>query len=497
MSSKCVYLCAKQVKMFQKLIGRKPEVQILQSLLTDGEAELVSVIGRRRVGKTFLIRSVYQDRLDFDLSGTQKEHRKTQLTNFASQLQEYTQSSVAVQPPADWTAAFMLLRQYLQKRYTERQQRMVVFFDELPWLSGKNSGFLEAFGYFWNSWASMQNLVVVICGSSASWMIKKVLRDKGGLHNRVTKRLSLKPFTLAEAEAFLQDRGVYLDRSHLLEVYMAMGGIPHYLKSVSKGQSASQIISQVCFSENGLLRDEFPQLFSSLFEHANYHSSIVRVLAAKLYGLARNEIVEAIGVTNSGRISEVLDELTESGFITAYQAFGNKKKDRIFRLTDEYSLFYLRFIEPHLGEQDPAIWTTLSQKQTYKIWCGYAFENICLRHVLQIKNGLGIGGLYAPASTFYRKATETTAGVQIDLVLDRSDQIVNLLEIKYHATQIAFGQADADALRQRQQAFLDHTATRKMLHWVHISPQGLKSNLHTTATIAHVLNSDVLFIDPY
>ena len=488
----CVFLhdSASKKNMVIQLTGRKEEQQILKRALQSEEAEFISVIGRRRVGKTFLVRTVYADRIVFELSGLQGVSGKEQLRNFAQQLKKASNSKLSVQPPKDWLDAFFLLTEFLD--HTDQKKKMVVFFDEVPWMATHKSGFLKGLSYFWNSWAVKKNIVVVICGSSASWMIQKILRNKGGLHNRVTKRIRLHPFNLAETEAFLQSKGIYFEHYQLLQLYMVMGGIPHYLKELEGGKSAAQNIDKICFGENGLLRDEFLNLYPALFEHSDYHTTIIRSLASRPQGLTRTALIETSGLPESGRISRVLEELEESGFITSFPAFGKKKKDSRFRLTDEYSLFYLRFIEENKLEKE-GIWTALSQTQTYKIWCGYAFENVCLKHIPQIKKALSIAGVYSRSTSFAKKADAENPGIQIDLLIDRNDNCINLAEIKFYDGEYVVTKEYAKKLRQKIQIFKESTKSRKQIFLTFISVFGLKPNIHSTGLVHHDLNAKALF----
>jgi uncharacterized protein len=472
------------------IIGRKAEIEILHQTLASQEAEMLSVIGRRRVGKTFLIRSVFEGKIDFEISGIKDESGNEQLRNFANQLKLFMPQSAHVKPPKDWLDAFFLLIDCLKQK--EKTEKIVVFFDEVPWLATHKSNFLKGLSYFWNSWASQQNIVVVICGSSASWMIQKILRDKGGLHNRVTKRIRLKPFTLAETELYLRNRGIAYDRYHILLIYMAMGGIPHYLKELLPQFSAIQNINQICFSENGLLKEEFESLYPALFDASDYHLAIIRVLAGRHYGMLRKEIVETIPYNDSGRISKVLEELIASGFVSEFFPFGKKKKEKIFHLSDEYSLFYLRFIEKHAHDEED-IWNMLSQTQEFKIWCGYAFENICLQHIPQIKKSLGISGIYSTASTYLKPKTKDQSGTQIDLLIDRNDHIINLIEVKFHNTAWAPTQLDIDNLREKQRVFQENTGTKKLIQWVVISAFGVKQTPSSFGFITQSLTFDALF----
>ncbi len=453
---------------------------------------MVAVFGRRRVGKTFLVNAVYSEHLVFEITGTQNGSTQQQLQNFADQLEAFMRPFVPVKPPANWQAAFKLLREYLENRLGGETGKKVVFFDELPWLAGQKSGFLDAFGYFWNSWASRQPLVVVICGSAASWMIQRVVNDRGGLHNRITRRVFLEPFTLAETETFLQSQGGTFDRYQLAQIYMAMGGIPHYLKEIEAGESAMQNIDRICFSKQGILSDEFERLYPSLFAGAENHIAVIRALNEKKQGMTRNMVAETAKLPNGGGLTKVLEELTQSGFVSEYFPFSKKKKEKIYRLTDEYSLFFLQFIEQN-RYQGGNPWLHLSQTPAYKSWAGYAFEGICLKHLEQIKRALGISGVYSLASSFLKKGTEEEQGVQIDFVLDRNDHIINLFEIKFHNQPFVISKEYADKLRRVLWAFQADSKTRKQVAWVFVTAFGLTSNQHSVGLVSRALTLDDLF----
>ena len=356
--------------MINDIIEREEEIKILQKTLQSKEAELVAITGRRRIGKTYLTNSVFQENMVFEVIGTQNAPTEEQLQNFTNQLSQYYNSTLPIKKPDNWTEAFFMLRSYLQS--VSLEEKKVIFFDELPWLAGQKSGFLSAFGYFWNSWASKQNLVIVICGSAASWMIQKVVNDKGGLHNRITQHLHLEPFTLAETKKFLESKEVFYDYYQIVQLYMAIGGIPHYLKAVNGAKSAIQNINTLCFTKNGLLYDEFNRLYASLFTHADMHVDIVRILVQKKQGMTRSEIAILSKTKNGGGLSNVLNELALSGFITEILPFGKKKKDKLFRLTDEYSLFYLQFMEAN-RQQGKDIWQYLSQTAIFYGMVGLCF----------------------------------------------------------------------------------------------------------------------------
>lgn len=471
------------------IIGRKEEIKILQETLVSQEAEMVAVFGRRRIGKTFLISTIYEKEIVFELTGVQGGNLKQQLKNFRDELSIQYKTPHLIEVQEDWLGAFQLLKQYIIS--LENTEKKVIFFDEVPWLSGHKSGFLEALGYFWNSWASRQNIILVICGSAASWMIRRIVHDKGGLHNRITKRIYLQPFTLTETEKFLQSRNVFFDRFQLLHLYMAMGGVPQYLKEVKSNLSATQNIDKICFSNGGLLRDEFSKLYGALFNDADRHIAIIRALSQKWKGMDREEILQKTKLDSGGSTTKLLEELEQSGFIMSYQPFGKKQRDKIYRLTDSYSLFYLQFIENNLNEE--GIWLQLSQSQKFKSWSGYAFENLCLAHLPHIKKALGISGIFTSSSTFYKKQTTDLGGTQIDLVLDRKDHVINLFEIKFYEEEFIPTKKFADNLREKKTIFKISTKTKKQISWVMLCAFGIKPNQHSVGLVDHVLTMDDLF----
>jgi uncharacterized protein len=481
----------KQVNpMPDKLIGRQEEQAILHEALQSNRAEMVAVFGRRRVGKTFLIKQTYQARIAFELTGLQNATNKEQLQNFSNQLEAFSQSLVPVRLPTNWLEAFFILAKFLDQQPTD--EKRVVFFDEVPWLAGAKSGFITGLGWFWNSWAETRHIVVVICGSAASWMIQKIVNDRGGLHNRITKRVFLAPFTLNETEAYLQSRQIFYNRYQILQIYMAMGGIPHYLNEVKAGKSATQTINDSCFSTNGLLRDEFTRLYAALFANADKHIAVVVALAKSRQGLTRPDIIRNAQLSEGGNTSNVLEELEQSGFITSYYPFDKRKKDMLYRLTDEYSLFYLRFIE-HNKNSGNDTWNQLSQTPAARVWSGYAYENTCLKHVPSIKKALGISGVYTQSSTFFQKGNEEEKGAQIDLVLDRNDQIINLFEIKFYNTEFTLTEADAKALRQQTRIFREKTKTKKHLMIVLLTTFGMEHNKHSLGLVEKIVTMDDLF----
>ena len=477
--------------MTTKLIGRTKEKAILLEAYNSGEPEMVALFGRRRVGKTFLVRTVFAEKVALEVTGIQNTTSKPQIENFHSLVNKLSTTQEELSLPKNWFAAFRQLISVLEQLPKIKQKR-VLFFDELPWLASKKSGFLAAFGYFWNNWASKKNILVIICGSAASWMIQKIVNNKGGLHNRITKRIHLKPFTLAETEQYLLFKKVRLDRYQIVQIYMIMGGIPHYLKEVSAGKSAAQNIDDICFAEGGLLREEFLNLYPALFENADIYIAIIQALGTKWKGLTRKDILQALGLSATGVISKILQELIHSGFVNAYYPLGKKKKTMLYRLTDEYSLFYLHFIE-NKRIPEGGMWQRLTQTALYKSWSGYAFESICLKHNLQIKEALKIGGIYSETSSFFFAGNDDFPGVQIDMLIDRNDAVINLCEIKFYKDQFILTKEYAEKIRQKRSIFKVVSKTKKQIFITLISTFGLIENKHSNSLIDNAIELDALF----
>lgn len=475
----------------KKFIGRAEEQLILREALQSYEPEMIAVIGRRRVGKTFLIKETYKEQIIFEITGLQDATLEKQLQHFSFTLNQYAKSPIPLQQPKNWLEAFQMLVLYLQNE-VDTEEKKVIFFDELPWLAAQKSDFLTGLGFFWNSWAVNQNLVIVICGSAASWMIEQVVNNRGGLHNRITKRIFLEPFTLTETKSYLQSRNINLPHYQITELYMALGGVPHYLKEVKIGKSPTQNIDDICFSKNGLLRDEFLRLYPSLFSNAEKHIAVIRVLGEIHKGLNRMQIIEKASLSKGGNTSKVLLELEQSGFITAYFPFGKRKKDKLFRLTDEYSLFYLQFIEKNKQGRS-GTWKHLSQTQTYKTWTGYAYENTCLKHIPKIKKALGIDGIYSQTSTFTKKGTAIEKGTQIDLLIDRNDKVINIVEVKFYNTEFTISKSYANNLRDKIRVFQETTKTKKHIMLTLITTYGLKPNQHSLGLVENMLTLEDLF----
>jgi uncharacterized protein len=482
------------VKNTPNLIGRESEIKELQEALASPYAELVAVYGRRRVGKTYLVNTLYESSILLELTGLNNAGLSEQLENFGIKVAAAFKLPLMATPPQNWLQAFHFLRQVLAQQLAQSETKRVLFLDELPWFDSHKSGFLSAFDDFWNTWASrQQNLVVVICGSAASWMIQNIVNNKGGLHNRITRRIRLLPFNLNETERFLQSQHINFDRHQLLQLYMVLGGIPHYLKAVRRGESVAQTIDRLCFTNDGLLSTEFQNLYTALFGSSEKHEAVVEALSNKPGGLVRNEILSACQISSGGSFSKLMDELLQSGFVAEHLPFNRTSKDSIYTLSDEFSLFYFKFMKnaKSFGEGS---WQAKSEGASWKTWSGLAFEHICLKHVPQIKKALGISGVYTEQSVWrYTPKSADEQGAQIDLVIDRKDNCINLCEIKFVRTEYTIDKNYAEALDQKRRLFMAKTNTQKSVFTTMITTYGVKENGHYLNSVQRQISMGVLF----
>lgn len=474
----------------ETLTGRTNEQRLLQEAMISGAPELIALFGRRRVGKTFLIRQYLGHALVFEFAGTKDASLVAQLGSFQKALGQAIGNDKIYQHPAKWADAFEQLSHYLTPKLATA--RCVVFLDEFPWLNTHKSGFLPAFDHWWNSWGTKQNnLVVVICGSAASWMIQHIVNNKGGLHNRITRKISLLPFNLKETEAFLHSRNVQMDRYQILQLYMVMGGIPHYLKGVKKGESSTQAIDRICFTKDGLLTNEFKNLYHSLFDDATRHLAIVKALAKNNAGMTRTEIIEKTALTSGGTISGLLEELIESGFVTDWQPYAKKSKDTIYKLADEFTYFYLKFMAG-IRSSGEGIWQSFASGQSWRSWSGVAFERVCLKHLPQLKKELGISGVYTEESA-WRARSGSEKGAQIDLLIDRKDHVINLCEMKYAESEFIIDKTYASALENKRNVFKSQTKTKKSIYLTFVTTFGITDNDYARRLIQNSITMDNLF----
>ncbi len=437
-----------------EIIGRKDEIAELKRYYKSGRAEFVAVYGRRRVGKTFLIDEVFHDDMAFHHTGLspydrqRKVSTKDQLQNFYFSLIRHGMDGI--NPPKSWMEAFFVLEKFLET--TDNGSRQVVFIDEAPWMDTARSGFLTALEAFWNGWGNTRhNLMLIVCGSATSWMLDNLINNKGGLYGRLTGELKLAPFTIKECEDFYRSRGVKMTRYNVAQAYMIFGGIPFYMNFFNPAFSLAQNVDALFFARNAKLGDEFNRLFNSVFDRADDCMKIIRTLGTRHAGYTRQEISAKTGITPNGEFTKMLKALIGSNFIIKYVPFGASARDEHYKLTDSLCWFWLHFKDgKNIRQED--YWQHHMRESEISAWRGIAFEELCLQHIRQIKQALQIGAVSSTESAYIIKGDKETEGMQIDLVINRDDDVINLCELKYSKSPYVVTQAYANRLTARLEA---------------------------------------------
>lgn len=463
-----------------KIIGRKEEMRELERLTNSGMPEFVAVYGRRRVGKTFLVKEFFGNNFVFYTTGVSRGSKVEQLRNFQKSLSEYGHRGES-EAPRDWFEAFARLKEVVSR---SRLKRKVIFLDEMPWMDTQKSDFLQAIDLFWNKWCSSRaDVMLVVCGSAASWMVKNIIRNRGGLHNRLTGTIHLTPFSLGETSAYLQSRGVRWPAQTVAECYMVMGGIPYYLQQIDGTMSLAQNVDRMFFKESALLANEFDNLYSSLFTHSSDHVNIVKALAGKRQGLTRDDIVAATSLSDGGGLTRRLTELEQCGFIRRYTMVNNARQ--LYQLTDFYTQFYFQFLA-HEKSYDDEVWLHLQGKPRHNNWLGLSFERLCFAHLPQIRKALGIAGV----------ATKTFAyqveGAQVDMVIERADRTVCVCEMKWSALPYSISKAEDAKIRNRLVAVREKYPRHALL-MVMITSAELAKNGYALSDVQREINIEELF----
>lgn len=478
------------------MIGRKKEIDILNRLYDSNKSQFVAVYGRRRVGKTYLVNEVFEGRITFHHAGLSPIENsgdapegplKKQLKHFYNSL--IFQGMKPCKCPDNWMDAFLMLELFLQSQ--DDGGRQLVFFDELPWLDTPKSGFITAFEGFWNTWAcSRKNVMLVVCGSATSWMTDKLINNHGGLYNRLTCELKLEPFSLGECEEYFKNENIKFSRYDIVQSYMITGGIPYYLSYYKSGLSLPQNIDALFFRKNAPLHDEFNRLFSAIFTNSEMMITLIRAIGSKHYGCIRKELSEATGISVGGNLTNALNALMASDFIIKYVPFGCSKREEHYKLIDPFCNFYLRFVE-NKNKLSNDFWLSNIESQNIVTWRGIAFENVCFNHIYQIKKALGISGVSTNQSAWSKKKSEES-GTQIDMLIERKDNIVNMCEIKFYNSDFVVDKNYDKILRNRISLLSQEISPKMAIHSTLITTFGLKYNEYSGA-FSNVIDMNDLF----
>lgn len=473
------------------MIGRQKEIEELNTLYDDNRAELVAVYGRRRVGKTYLINETFKDRFTFKHTalspdGEDENDLKRQLESFYISLKRYGMDE-NIKKPENWFEAFYLLEKLLDSK--NQSKRILVYLDELPWLDTSKSNFIKAFESFWNGYGcAKNNLMLIVCGSANSWIQNNLINSHGGLYDRVTYEIKLSPFTLKECELFLKDKGIMMTRYDVVSSYMVLGGIPYYLCYFKKGKSLDGNIDDLFFSKNAHLKFEYDRLFLSCFDNSNLAQKIVRLLSSRRKGFTRNEIVKKLNISDGGNLTKVINALLSSDFIEKYVPFGCDSKISNYRLIDPFCIFYLKFC--YEQERDSSFWGNGVTSQELSSWRGLAFENVCLNHIYEIKKALGISGVITKTST-WNYNNENSSG-QIDLIISRNDNVVNMCEIKFYSKPFTVDENLYMKILSRDEEIRKYISKKAAVHNTLITTFGANKNQYSSV-FQNILTLDDLF----
>lgn len=479
------------------IIGRKREIGLLKECHKSPKSEFVVVYGRRRVGKTFIVNESLSKNFVFQATGLYGQPRKEQIRNFHYSMQKWfgddaLKQCKAKRCPKDWMEAFFSLERLLIIVPKPKRGKKVVFLDEMPWMDTPKSGFVSALEHFWNSYAAWtHDIILVACGSAATWVVDKVLNNKGGLHNRISRQICLQPFDLSETEAFLKGKGFKWNKYDVAQCYMTMGGIPYYLDNIPTNVSSfPAAIDEMFFRQGSILREEYANLYKSLFSNSSIYERIVEVLAKRKMGVPKQELIKAANLSDGGTLAECLNNLERCGFIRKYNAYGKKSRDTLYQLIDFYTLFYLQFVNDDVTSNG-AHWQTMIDSPSRRAWSGYAFELLCLTHIDKIRSALGFAAVTCSVSAWRTEANEEHDGAQIDLVIDRRDQIINLCEMKFSTAKFAIDADYEEKLRNKINAFKLDTGTTSALHLTMVTSYGIKQNTHSSIVASQVVLDDL------
>lgn len=484
-------------KKGEAMIGRNEEKKMLQSLLEEEEPQFIAVFGRRRIGKTYLIRESFDYTFTFQHTGlsnseidSDESQRQAQLDKFAESLADagYNREERIT----SWNEAFNGLKEVIKN---SKEKKKVIFIDELSWMDTKDSGLISALESFWNGFATARkekDVILIVCASATYWMIDNIVNSKGGLHNRLTGQIYLKPFSLRECEEYLTSRKIMMNRHQILQCYMILGGVPYYWSLLKKGKSLPQNIDELFFKNNAPLQGEYDNLYKALFKKPDQYMKIVEALGSVNKGITRDEICKKTGISGSGDFSKKLRELENCGFIRKYIPFGYKEKKALYQLIDNYTLFYYKFLKDNALDEN--YWMHQTGSALLHAWSGVAFERVCLEHVAQIKAALGISGVYTEVNAWQCDSDPDRGiqGSQIDLLITRKDQIINMCEMKYSESDYAVDAAFDKAQRRKISDFQKVTKTKYAIHPTLITTYGIIKNVYA-GEIQAVITSEDLF----
>lgn len=466
------------------IYGRKEELKKLQSYFDSDKNEFIAVYGRRRVGKTFLIRQFFNDEFDFYATGIIDGEREVQMEAFNNALIRYGHSGKKAKT---WIEAFDFLADLLERKSKIKKGRLAVFIDELPCLDNHRSGFVSALDLFWNSRASwLGSIIFVVCGSATSWMTSNIVNNKAGLHNRITHAMHLRPFSLGQTEEYLKGNKFRWPRISVLQIYMALGGVPYYLGMLDPKMNVPDNIDSLFFSANPKMEDEYNRLFRSLFKNAEGYMNIVRLLSTRTDGFTRQEIADGLKTANNGHLSSMLNDLENCDFVRRYNN-GAMQKNGIYQLVDFFALFHHKFGSKRITDEH--FWRNSLGTPEQNTWLGLTFEKVCMCHVRQIVRGLRIDAI---RHEYYAwRSKESKPCVQIDLAIDRADNITTICEMKYAKDDYSLSEKEYRNIVRRMETFQNETRKKGGMQACIVTTYGLADNMYSEISPVAITMDDL------
>ncbi len=409
-----------------RFVGRAPELEALEGLLSRAGPAIGVIHGRRRIGKSLLIQKALEGRRALTFEGIENRPKKDQIETFRFQLARQAGERAAGAPTLSWGDALCRLSPLLERRPA------CVVLDEFQWLANYRREIVSDLKMVWDQYlAKIAGVKLILCGSIASFMTTKVVRSSA-LYGRTDLELHLKGFDLGEACELLRDQGL----DEVIEACLYFGDVPKYLELVRDYPSVRAAVSELAFRENGYFLGEYDRIFTGHFGRNPDFQKIVQALAESPEGLFRLQVAQRAGVDAGGGLSGKLADLEAAGFVSSVVPVDKDEGSRLikYQLDDAYLRFYFAFIRPNLkrirsGAQ-PELFARLSQAGRFHAWRGKAFERLCLRHAGRIAEILGFSGIDFSFGPYFRAPSRDREGLQIDLLFQRADDVLTLCEMK-------------------------------------------------------------------
>ncbi|MFH1831150.1 MAG: ATP-binding protein [Pseudomonadota bacterium] len=463
----------------RKFVGRHNYLKKLENIWNQHKVGLISIYGRRRVGKTELIRVFSRNKAAWIFEAIEGENTASQIKHFLNQLSQFTKEPYLRDLDyKDWPPVFDLLSNKIKQK-----KDLIVAFDELSWMAARKTKLISYIKYYWDKeWKYHPHLLLILCGSVASWMVKNVVRSNA-LYGRISENILLDPLKPFEVAEFI---GKKRGKKEILEYLLSFGGIPKYLEEMDFNQSIQINIDRTCFSASGFFVDEADKIFYNQFKETHIYKQIVRCLSES--SLPLKDISQKIKIPSGGGLKRYLDNLISAGIVDSINDIRNFKLGKVPRyyMIDELMRFHLQFVSPNISEIKHTHSASRFDKFTKNKWhpfMGNAFERFCLKHRYLIAQILGFDSKVTACGSLLNNNRN---GFQYDLVYLRSDGVVSLCEIKYLSDKPGTDLIKEMEAKLRVTDMPKDITVEKIL----ISNQEASNALKTSGYFHHILHSD-------